>query len=60
VSARSYAGYENPYQTEANKLAVWSSDCWKKAEEIERDVELGDRPMPTVEEVISELPVFNS
>ena len=58
MSARSYAGYENPYQEEATKLAIWCSDCWEKAGEIEADVLAGNRDMPTVDEVLEELPKF--
>jgi hypothetical protein len=58
MSTRSYTGYENPYQDEAQKLAVWCSDCWAKAGEIEADVLAGNREMPTVDELIAELPVY--
>lgn len=58
MSARSYAGYTNPFQTEAQSLAVWASNCWVKAGEIEAAVEAGDRDMPTIDEVLAELPVF--
>jgi len=58
MSARSYAGYENPFQDEATKLAVWSSNCWVKAGDIEADVKSGKRDMPTIDEVLSELPVY--
>jgi len=58
MSARSYAGYENPFQAEAQKLAVWASNCWVKAGEIEDDVKAGNREMPTVDEVLSELPIY--
>ena len=58
MSARSYAGYENPFQAEAQKLAVWASSCWVKAGEIEADVQAGNREMPTIDEVLSELPIY--
>lgn len=58
MSARSYAGYDNPFQAEAQKLAVWASNCWVKAGEIEADVKAGKRDMPTIDEVLSELPVY--
>ena len=58
MSARSYAGYENPFQAEAQNLAVWASNCWVKAGDIEDDVQLGNRDMPTVDEVLNELPLF--
>ena len=60
VSARSYAGYINPFQTEAQALATWCADCWEKAGQIEADVEAGNRPMPTVDEVLAELPVYGA
>jgi hypothetical protein len=58
MSARSYAGYDNPFQVEAQSLAVWASNCWVKAGEVEADVLAGARDMPTPEEAIAELPVF--
>jgi len=58
MSARSYAGYTNPFQAEAQKLAVWASDCWVVAGNIEYDVQTGLRAMPTADEVIAELPVY--
>ena len=60
MSARSYAGYTNPFQAEAQKLAEWCANCWAKAGEIEADVEAGNRPMPTVDEVLAELPVYGA
>jgi len=58
MSARSYAGYENPFQAEAQKLAVWASNCWVVAGQIETDVQSGNRDMPTIDEVLSELPIY--
>ncbi len=58
MSARSYAGFTNPYKAEAQKLAVWASNCWVKAGEIEADVQAGNREMPTIDEVLSELPIY--
>ena len=58
MSARSYAGYENAFQAEAQKLAVWASNCWVKAGEIEADVLAGNREMPTTDELLAELPVY--
>ena len=59
MSARSYAGYVNPFQPEALALANWSADCWVKAGEIEAAVRAGSRSMPTVGEALSEMPVFS-
>jgi hypothetical protein len=53
MSARSYAGFENPFQAEAQSLAVWCSNCWLKADELEA---LGT--VMTVEEVLAQMPTF--
>jgi len=58
MSARSYTGYENPFKVEAEKLAIWASNCWLKAGEIEAAVKAEKRAMPSVDEVLSELPAF--
>ena len=58
MSARSYAGYTNPFQAEAQKLAVWASNCWVKAGQIEADVQNGVIPMPTVAEVLAQMPIY--
>lgn len=53
MSARSYAGFENPFQREAQALAVWCASCWKKAGELE-----AAGVVYTVEEVLSEMPEY--
>lgn len=58
MSARSYAGYTNPFQSEAKKLAIWASNCWVKAGELEADVQDGNRDMTGIDEVINELPLY--
>ena len=58
MSARSYAGYTNPFQTEAQSLAIWAADCWVVAGQIEAEVIAGTRAMPTAEEVQAEMPVY--
>jgi len=57
-SVRSYAGFESPFQPQALKLAQWSADCWIKAGQLEQEVLNGDRDMPTLNEVIAELPIY--
>jgi hypothetical protein len=59
MSVRSYAGYENPFQEEAQSLAVWASNCWVKAGEIEAEVSSGNIEVPTVEEVLAQMPVYS-
>lgn len=53
-----YVGYENDFRTEAEKLGAWASSCWKVVGNIEVAVNDGIREMPTVEEVITELPLY--
>ena len=55
MSARSYAGFENQFQREAQALAVWCASCWLKAGELEA---LG-APM-TVDEVLAQMPVYGA
>lgn len=59
ASARSYAGFENAFQGECVKLAQWSANCWVVADTVEAEVLAGDRAMPTVEEMIGLLPVYD-
>ena len=58
MSCRSYAGYANQYQEEATKLATWCSEVWVKAGEIAEDVATGNREMPTIDELLDELPKY--
>ena len=44
--------------TEAVKLAKWDRAVWAKAGEIEAEVLAGTREIPTVEELLAELPVL--
>ncbi len=60
MSARSYAGYTNPFQAEAQALATWCADCWTAAATIQADAEAGNRIMPTSDEVLAELPVYGA
>ena len=53
MSARSYAGYVNPFQAEAQSLAVWCAECWKKTGELE-----ATGNVYTVEEVLAQMPVY--
>lgn len=55
MSARSYAGFVNPFQQEALRLAEWAAACWVRAGEIQAEVDAGTRAEPTVDEVLAEL-----
>ena len=60
VSACSYAGYTNEFQTEAVSLGVWRSAVWTKAYQVQADVMAGTIPIPTVDELILMLPIFGA
>ncbi len=59
MSVRSYAGYANSFQAEAQVLAIWAADCWVKAGEIEQEVIAGIRELPTIEEILAEMPILD-
>jgi len=42
----------------ATSLAKWELRCWGTSTRIRNDVAAGVRPMPTVEEVLAEMPVL--
>ncbi|HET8686968.1 MAG TPA: hypothetical protein VFM18_09935 [Methanosarcina sp.] len=58
LSARSYAGYVNPFQTEALKLADWAANCWATAGSIEAQVNAGTMLMPTVDQALTMMPIY--
>jgi len=56
ISACSYAAAPNPFQEEAITFVVWRGAVWEYCyAELDKVIN-GTRPMPTVEEIISELP----
>lgn len=56
VSACSYAGYENVFQGEAIAFGQWRANVWAYGYAELDKVLNGVRPMPTVEQIVSELP----
>ena len=56
VSACSYAGYPNIFRAEGEAYGTWRALCWQTGYQILADVEIGTRAMPTVEEVLVEMP----
>lgn len=52
------AGYFGPYQAEAIAFAQWMDDCNVQAFARMSRVLAGLEPMPTIEALIAELPVF--
>ena len=58
VSACSYAGYENLFQAEAVAFGKWRASVWAYGYAELDQVLRGKRSMPTVEQIVSELPVL--
>lgn len=57
-SVRSYAGYVNSYQTEATHIASWCSSVWSYVGQVEAQVLAQTRTLPTIEELLLELPKY--
>lgn len=56
-SARGYVNDPNPaYHARAVALRDWSSSVWTALDEIQADVMAGNRPLPTLTELLAELP----
>lgn len=60
MSVRSYTGFENPFKDECIGLSIWFANVWVKAGQIESDVLGGLRALPTVKEILSELPIYEA
>lgn len=60
ISACSYAAGTHPkYSAEGKACLMWREAVWDKGYQILNDVQNGIRPMPTIEQVINELPLIN-
>lgn len=57
-SIAKYLVDNNPFYEECKAISVWIGNVWIKTHEIQREVEAGIRPIPTINEVIAELPVL--
>lgn len=58
-SIAKYIGYDNPFRTEAEALGLWCASCWAELAIIEEEVESGERVLPSLEEILAELPEFS-
>jgi len=58
VSACSYAAGVNPFQAEGLKFLEWRAAVWTKCYEVLAEVNANTRPVPSVEELIAELPSY--
>lgn len=59
-SAALRAAYPGPFHDEGIRYATWMDACWDKRNEILKKVKAKERPIPTVEEVLAEMPLFSS
>ncbi|MHB1125246.1 MAG: hypothetical protein ACYC0T_21360 [Ramlibacter sp.] len=60
VSVISYAGSSIPkWSAEGTRAKAWRDECWFKAYEIQEAVKAGTMPLPTVEEVLAQMPAAN-
>lgn len=57
TNACSYSGAPNPFQAEAMSFVAWRGNVWAYCYQELAKVQAGTRPMPTIEQIISELPV---
>jgi hypothetical protein len=59
LSMVSYSGDSHPkFGTEGSAAKSWRTACWAQCYAILAAVESGARPMPTVAELLAEMPVF--
>lgn len=56
TTACSYAGAENPFQAEAQSFITWRGNVWAYCYQQLDKVKSGEREIPTIEQIISELP----
>ena len=53
-----YQGQGNPFKAEADALGLFAGEVWKYMEQLEQDVLSNARSIPTVEELMAELPKY--
>lgn len=57
-SAALRAGYPGPFHAEGVVYATWMDACWAHCYQVLAAVQSGSRSIPTVAELIAELPVL--
>ena len=58
ITAALRAGYENPWQVEGIAFGTWMDACYTYCYQVQQEVIAGTRPVPTIQELISELPTM--
>lgn len=56
LSACSYAAAPNIFQIEGQSFLTWRAACWAYCYQVQDLVQAGAIPMPTAEQLISQLP----
>lgn len=56
LTATMRAGYENPWQAEGIAFGQWMDSCYQYCQQVQADILAELRPIPTSQELISELP----
>lgn len=57
-SIAKYLVAENPFYTECKAISLWIGAVWTYANKVQTDVLAGTRTMPTIEELVAELPKY--
>lgn len=50
------AAFPGPWQAKGVAYATWMDSCWMKCHDVQAAVAAGIRPIPTVTELVAELP----
>lgn len=58
VSACSYAGAPNYFQAESVAFLEWRAACWVHCHQVLAQVQANQRPVPTPEDLVAELPAL--
>lgn len=58
ISACSYAGAPNPFQTESIQFITWRGNVWAYCYQELDKVQNGERPIPELQDFLNELPSF--
>ena len=53
-----YAGYENVFRPYAEAIGKWVAEIWYKAGIDKAAIIAGEKPIPTIEEALAEIPTF--
>jgi hypothetical protein len=58
ISCALRAGYDSPWKAEGDAFAKWMDACYTAAYQIMTDVADGKRQIPTINEMLAEMPVM--